>query len=119
MKANGSEKTAALSNQTVGTSGRSIGRRGFLKSGALVGAGAMILPRIKLFGADAPSNKLNIALIATGHRAKDHFASMGRENVVAICDVHQQHLDAAGQIFSKAKKYEDWRKCLEQKDIDA
>ena len=115
MKADNNVKTAATPNQTP----KAIGRRGFLKSGALVGAGAMILPRIKLFGADAPSNKLNVALIATGHRAKEHFQSMGRENVVAICDVHQQHLDAAGQIFTKAKKYDDWRKCLEQKDIDA
>jgi predicted dehydrogenase len=116
MNANEKRKTAAPTNQIS----RTIGRRGFLKSGALVGAGAMILPRLKLFGVDAPSNKLNIALIATGHRAKDHFASMGKESVVAICDVHEQHLNEAGEkFFPKAKRYADWRKCLEQKDIDA
>jgi predicted dehydrogenase len=98
---------------------RSIQRRRFLKSAALFGASTLILPRLKLFGADAPSNKLNIALIATGHRAEAHFDVMSHENVVAICDVNQKHLDAAGKKFSKAKKYEDWRKCLEQKDIDA
>jgi predicted dehydrogenase len=93
-------------------------RRQFLKSSAFIGAG-LILPRIKLFGANAPSNKLNIALIATGHRAKDHFDVMSHENVVAICDINEQHLNAAAEIFPKAKKYVDWRKCLEQKDIDA
>lgn len=93
-------------------------RRAFLKSGAFLGAG-LILPRLKLFGADAPSNKLNIALIATGHRASAHFDIMAKENVVAICDVHEQHLAAAAKKFPKAKKYIDWRKCLEQKDIDA
>lgn len=94
-------------------------RRHFLKSAAFAGTSALILPRLKLFGADAPSNKLNLALIATGHRAQDHFAGAARENVVALCDVHQQHLAAAAQKFPKAKRYEDWRKCLEQKDIEA
>src|SRR5581483_301269 len=82
----------------------SIKRRQFLKSTAFIGAAGLILPRFKLFGADAPSNKLNIALIATGHRAKDHFNVMSTENVVAICDVHEQHLAAAGKIFPKAKQ---------------
>jgi predicted dehydrogenase len=98
---------------------RSIKRRQFLKSTAFAGASALILPRMKLFGADAPSNKLNIALIATGHRAQAHFGIMARENVVAICDVNEQHLAACGKLFPKAKRYADWRKCLEQKDIDA
>ena len=97
----------------------SIQRRQFLKSSAVFGASALILPRLKLFGADAPSNKLNIALIATGHRAQEHFAGVSKENVVAICDVHEQHLAAAAKKFTKAKQYADWRVCLEQKDIDA
>src|ERR1043166_6218824 len=94
-------------------------RRQFLKSATVVGGSTLLLPKFKLFGADAPSNKLNLALIATGHRAKEHFAGVGRENVVAICDVHQHHLADAARLFPKAKQYEDWRKCLEQKDIDA
>lgn len=99
---------------------RPIKRRQFLKSGAFLGASTLILPRLKLFGADAPSNKLNIALIAVGHRAKDHFQVMCRQNVVAICDINERHLNEAGEkFFPKAQRYIDWRKCLEQKDIDA
>jgi len=97
----------------------SIKRRQFLKSAAFVGASGLILPRFKLFGAEAPSNKLNIALIATGHRAQDHFAGASRENVVALCDVNEQHLASTARKFPKAKLYADWRMCLEQKDIDA
>ncbi|HEV2392987.1 MAG TPA: gfo/Idh/MocA family oxidoreductase, partial [Verrucomicrobiae bacterium] len=78
-------------------------RRQFLKSAAFAGTSALILPRLKLFGADAPSNKLNLALIATGHRARDHFAGAATQNVVALCDVHQHHLAAAAQKFPKAK----------------
>src|SRR5271170_4042253 len=92
----------------------SIKRRQFLKSAATMGAAGLLLPRFKLFGADAPSNKLNIALIATGHRAQAHYDVMAKENVVALCDVHQKHLAAAAKKFPKAKHYEDWRKCLEQ-----
>jgi len=78
-----------------------------------------MLPRLRLFGADAPGNKLNIALIATGHRAETHFKVMGKENVVAICDVNQEHLAKAAKLFPGAKTYVDWRECLDQKDIQA
>src|SRR6266704_5286957 len=39
---------------------RRMKRRQFLKSMAFTGAAGRILPRTKLFGADAPSNRLNI-----------------------------------------------------------
>ncbi len=94
-------------------------RRHFLKSVALVSATGLILPRVKLFGADAPSNKLNVALIGTWGRGEAHFAGLLRENVVALCDVDENHLAFGAQKFPQAKTYVDWRKCLEQKDIEA
>jgi predicted dehydrogenase len=113
-------KPSELQTQTSNRHQNSIKRRHFLKSSAVFGASTLILPRLKLFGADAPSNKLNIALIATGHRAQEaHFAGVAKENVVAICDVHKDHLATAAKKFPKAKQYEDWRICLDQKDIDA
>ena len=79
----------------------------------------MILPRLRLFGQDAPSNKLNIALLGTWGRGEAHFDVISRENVVALCDVNEKHLAFAAEKFPKATQYVDWRKCLEQKDIDA
>ena len=67
-------------------------RRQFLKSAAFTGAGALILPRVRLFGADAPSNKLNIGLIGTWGRGEAHFNALASENVVALCDVSEEHL---------------------------
>jgi predicted dehydrogenase len=96
-----------------------MNRRQFLKSAAFTGAGALILPRTRLFGADAPSNKLNIALIGTWGRGEAHFGAISSENVVALCDVNEQHLDFGAKRFPQAKKYVDWRECLEQKDINA
>ena len=50
-------------------------RRQFLKSAVLIGVGTLILPRTQLFGANAPSNKLNIALIGTWGRGEAHFGA--------------------------------------------
>src|SRR5512142_1222788 len=94
-------------------------RRDFLKTCAFTGAAGLILPNTKLFGAEAPSNKLNIALLGTWGRAEAHFAGISKENVVALCDVNEKHLASAAQKFPKAKQHVDWRKCLEQKDVEA
>jgi predicted dehydrogenase len=95
-------------------------RRHFLKSAAFAGTAGLILPGMKLFGADAPSNKLNIALIGTWGRGEAHFNAISKENVVALCDVNEEHLAyGAKRLNPTAKQYVDWRKCLDQKDIDA
>lgn len=98
---------------------KKINRRNFLKSTAAAGTGLVILPGGMLFGANAPSNKLNIALIGTWGRGHAHFSSIAKENVVALCDVDERHLAEASQKFPKAKTYVDWRKCLDQKNLDA
>lgn len=98
---------------------KKLERRQFIKTTAGVGAGLLILPRTRLFGADAPSNKLNIALIGAWGRAKAHFDAIKKENIVALCDIDERHLALAAKEFPRAKHYVDWRKCLEQKDIDA
>ena len=94
-------------------------RRQFLRSVAFAGAAGLILPRTRLFGAEAPSNKLNIALLGTWGRGEAHFGRISSENVVALCDVNEKHLAFAARKFPKATQYVDWRKCLEQKDVEA
>ncbi len=94
-------------------------RRQFLKTAALAGASTLILPRTRLFGAGTPNSKLNIALIGTWGRAAAHFDAISSENVVALCDVNEDHLAFGAKRFPNAKQYVDWRKCLDQKDVDA
>ena len=96
-----------------------IPRRSFLQSAAAAGAGLTILPSGVLSGAEAPSNKLNVALVGAWGRAQAHFGAISSENVVALCDVDEKHLAETAQKFPKAKHHVDWRKCLEQKGIDA
>jgi len=93
-------------------------RRQFLKSAA-AGAGLIILPSGVLSGANAPSNKLNVAIIGTWGRADAHFDAISSENVVALCDIDEKHLAHGAKRFPKAQTYADWRKCLDQKGLDA
>jgi predicted dehydrogenase len=93
-------------------------RRDFLKSVTVTGAG-LLLPSGPIFGAQAPSNKLNIALLGTWGRGEAHFNAISSQNVVAICDVNEEHLAFGARKFPGAKTYVDWRKCIDQKDVQA
>ena len=96
-----------------------VQRRQFLKSTAAAGVGLLILPSGTLAGVNAPGNKLNIALIGTWGRGEAHFDAISEENVVALCDIDEEHLAFAANRFPKAKHYVDWRKCLDHKGLDA
>lgn len=96
----------------------SLSRRSFLKRSA-AGAGLLVLPSGIVRGQTQPNSKLNIGLIGTGGRATVHFATASGENVVALCDVDENHLAAAAAKFPAAKRHVDWRKCLDQEGLDA
>lgn len=95
-----------------------INRRNFVKTAA-AGAGLLVMPSGSLFGQSAASNKLNIALIGAYGRAKAHYNVLSTQNVVAICDVSDDCMAYGVKEFPRAKRYKDWRKALDQKDIDA
>ena len=96
-----------------------VQRRQFLKSTAAAGIGLIILPSGTLSGVNAASNKLNVALIGAWGRGRAHHGPISGENVVALCDVDENNMAQAAKKFPRAKNYVDWRKCLEQKDLDA
>ena len=96
-----------------------VQRRQFLKTTAAAGIGLIILPSGTLSGANAASNKLNVALIGAWGRGRAHHGPISSENVVALCDVDENKMAQAAEKFPGAKRYVDWRKCLDQKDLDA
>jgi len=98
---------------------RKIKRRTFLKSSAVAGAGLVVLKSGILKAGQSPNEKLNIAVIGVGGRGRGNMNSVKSENIVALCDVNGKNLAAAAEQFPRAKTYTDWRKCLEQKDIEA
>lgn len=94
-------------------------RRQFLKAAAATGSGLLILPSGSLFGQSTPNKKLNIALIGVWGRGLAHYTGLATENVVALCDINETRFPEALKKFPGAKTYVDWRRCLEQKDLDA
>ena len=98
---------------------RTHSRRQFLKAGALAGAGLMVLDHGILGAERSPNEKLNIAVIGVGGRGASNLGDVAGENIVALCDVDEKTLGRTAKSFPKAQTYIDWRKCLDQKDIDA
>ena len=96
-----------------------LNRRIFLKHSAAVGAGITILRSGILRAGHSPNEKLNIAVIGVRGRGGANLNSVKGENIVALCDVNAKNLGEAAKQFPQAKTYQDWRKCLDQKDIDA
>ena len=66
-------------------------RRSFIRNGALAAGSIMIVPRQVLGrGYTAPSDKLNIAAIDAGGKARVNIPyayNKGSENIVGLCDV--------------------------------
>ena len=99
-------------------------RRTFLASGVATGAGLTILPGCKsvengvVTKNERSTEKLNLAVIGAHGRASQHYGQLKSQNIVALCDVNAEKLALANKEFPKAKQYTDWRKCLEQPDID-
>ena len=96
-----------------------LNRRTFLKHSAAVGAGITILRSGILRAGHSPNERLNIAVIGVRGRGGANLNSVKGENIVALCDVNAKNLGEAAKQFPRAKTYQDWRKCLDQKDIDA
>jgi len=96
-----------------------MNRREITKTAGVSGARLRVMPSGARAGVNAPSNRLNVALIGVWGRGLEFYDSLSSENVVALCDVNEKRFPEALQRFPKAKTYVDWRKCLDQKGLDA
>ena len=96
-------------------------RRSFLKGVASAGAGFWIVGTRPLVARPRSANeKLNIAGVGVAGKGRSDIELTSKDNnVVALCDVDDASLRQARKIYPGAKVYNDWRKMLEQKDIDA
>ena len=94
-------------------------RREFLQQSALVTAGLWLAgcqPAPRKLSAN---EKLNLGIIGVAHQAQYDMNNVASENIVALCDVDDTFLAGAKQKFPAAKTYNDFRRLLDQKDIDA
>ena len=98
---------------------RSLNRRQFIKQTAAAAAGAWLASRPVQARKISPNERLNIAMIGVANRAGDDLKEVSSENIVALCDIDENYLAAAKQKYPQAKTYNDFRRLLQQKGIDA
>jgi len=98
-----------------------LSRRTFLKNSNAAAAAAFAFHYIpgRLLGADAPSNKLNIAAVGVGGMGPGNIRGCQEENIMAFCDCDTVNWRMLKK-FPKAKVYKDYRVMFDkEKDIEA
>lgn len=90
-------------------------RRLLLKSAAAFG----VWSQLGVAQSASPSEKLNVGVIGVGGRGSDNLAALNAENIAALCDVDEQTLGPVAARHPKAKTHRDFRKLIEQADLDA
>ena len=108
--------------------GVDISLRKFIKELGYLAGGAAVLATSPWLTACTPEklkeisgNRARVALIGTGSRGQYHLHNLKlipHAEVVALCDNYEPHLKEALALFPKARTYTDYRKMLEEKDID-
>jgi predicted dehydrogenase len=102
---------------------RQTNRRDFIKHSAAAGAGLWVVGSTPSLYSKSANEKVNVAIIGVGGRGEEHVNSIPRAggNIVALCDVDDRNLDKAASKHPNAKKFNDFRKLLDEchKEIDA
>ncbi|HXP60121.1 MAG TPA: Gfo/Idh/MocA family oxidoreductase [Dongiaceae bacterium] len=97
-----------------------ISRRRFLEQSSFSAAGLWLGGlRGARAGQGSPNEKLNLGMIGVAHQAAYDLDNVSSENIVALCDVDDGLLAAASQKHPAAKTYNDFRRLLDRKDLDA
>lgn len=87
------------------------------------GQAAALTAASSLGRAQAANDRIRIGVIGTGGKGQSHIRNLktlpGNE-VVAVCDVYPVRLEQARALTdNKAEGYNDYRRVLERKDVDA
>jgi predicted dehydrogenase len=65
------------------------------------------------------NDKLNLGIIGVANRGGDNLAGVSGQNIVALCDIDDNYLARRRSEFPQAKTYNDFRKLIEHKGLDA
>jgi predicted dehydrogenase len=101
-------------------------RRTFLKTAATAVVTPMIIPSTAL-GQNAPSNRINLAIIGVGGRGTDHVdyvSTLKEAQLLAVCDCFQTRREGTRDRLNAhydgnfVTAYSDYREVLARDDID-
>ncbi len=99
---------------------RNLNRRQFLARSASLGAGlaAPALFPFGILGAASPNERILTGHIGLGGMGTGHLNGM-KDQAAALCDVYEPHLQRGAKIVGRyVPQYKDFRKLLDQRDID-
>ena len=89
-----------------------------MKTVALAGAGFWLSGNTRSLADDnkskSPNEKLNLAIIGCGGRARGVIAGMKGENFVALCDVDDKRAEDTYKEYPKAERFRDFRNLLDK-----
>lgn len=100
----------------------SLSRRRFVKQAATTGVAFTVVPRHVLGGPgyEAPSEKLDLAVIGAGGRGADNLRELESQNIISLCDVDWNRAADTFKRYPQAKPYRDYRVMLDRETgIDA
>ncbi|HUY34100.1 MAG TPA: Gfo/Idh/MocA family oxidoreductase [Pirellulales bacterium] len=90
-------------------------RRRFLQTSAAAGVGFWVAGGLQAKESNSPNEKIRFASIGVEGKGASDSEDAGRHgDMVAICDIDDKKLDAASKRFEGAKKYNDFRKMLDE-----
>src|SRR5437868_6995767 len=94
-----------------------ISRRIFFKKSGTLVTGAFFISRHGF--SQSPNDKLNIGVVGINNQGAYNLNNVKSQNIVALCDVDDAFLTKTVQNFPGVKTYNDFRRLLDQKDIEA
>ncbi len=94
-------------------------RRQFIWRTSIAAAGLALPARAASTRKVSPNEKLNLGIIGVANQGNYDLTNVAAENIVALCDVDDKYLAGAAQKFPSAKTYNDFRRLLDQNDIDS
>jgi predicted dehydrogenase len=84
-----------------------------------LGAASTLFAAGKPEAVRSPNEKLDIGVVGVAARGAANLDGVAHENIVALCDVDSQRLDAASEQFPGAAKYKDYRRMIDEVKLDA
>src|SRR2546423_13836194 len=97
-----------------------MNRRRFLRDAALTGAAVWIgEAQSRAQQNKSPNEKLNIGVIGVANQGRYNLDNVRSQNIVALCDIDDNYLAEVAKDLPQAKTYNNYRKMLEQKEIEA
>lgn len=104
----------------------SFNRRNFIKKLGAAGLGTLLVssPWLDVFSEtkNTEGSRVRIGVVGPGSRGRHlmrFLVDNNKAEIVALCDTYQPSLDAALKIAPQAKTYTDYRRLLEDKNVDA